>query len=167
MNIFDSDINECYRYNVLHKKNDRLAINILEKDKDKIIQYFDDFKITVLSVDNMLDYAFCKYIVELRENSNKFTELKNAIINVISKFDKQSIIDYIINNYLKVYKLKINNVQKNILIQLIIKEILTRKITADVNKLVTTYSLVIFDNENFLNEYKNVFWRKIAHKKFL
>lgn len=167
MNIFDSDINGSYRYNVLHKKNDRLAINILEKDKNKIIQYFDNFNVNILSIDNMLDYAFCKYVVELRETSNKFIELKKAIINVISKFDKQNITDFIIDNYLKVYKLKIHEVYKNILIHLIIKEILTRKIGVDINKLVATYSLVIFDNENFLNEYKNVFWRKIAHKEFL
>ncbi len=167
MNIFDSKIDEMYLYNVLHKRSDNYSISRLEKKKDEIIEYFNNLQINTISVDNMLDYAFCKYILELNNDENKFQELKKDIIKIIGKFAEQDVNKFISDNYLNIYKLKITDIQKNILIQLIIKEIIIRKIQININKLLDTYSLIIFDTKRFLAEYKNAFWKKIAQKSFI
>ena len=167
MNIFDSKIDEMYLYNVLHKRNDNYSISRLEKKKDEIIKYFDNLLIHTFSVDSMLDYAFCKYILEIDNTATKFTELKNGIIKIIGKFEEKRVNKFIQDNYLNISKFKISEIQKNILIQLIIKEIINRKMQIDENKLVNTYSIIIFDTKIFFNKYKNTFWKKISQKRFI
>lgn len=167
MSIFDSGIDNIFLHSVYYKKSDDYTINRIENKKDEIFKYYDCLNLNKISYDEMLDYAFCKYILEINSTSQTIVEIKNHLIPIISKFSSNAIDKFICDNYLKISMLKKKEIEKTILIQTVIKEISIRKIVIDENKLVDNYSLEIFDNKSFFSIYKKTFWRKFSQKKFI
>ena len=170
MNIFDTKINNGLIFDVLYKRRHHLVVKRLKDSSKAIIKYFKQKKITNFSADDLIDYAVCKYILEIVDNQNEINELKEFITKVVlNKYEVKPIVKYIEENYLHIRKLTKNTQLQIILIQEMIDEIKSKNIKqVSISQIFKVYPVDFFDKiDYFYYKNKNTIFKTLYKKQVI
>lgn len=170
MNIFDTKINNSLIFDVLYKRRHHLVVKRLRDSSKAIIKYFKQKKITNFSADDLIDYAVCKYILEIVDNQNEINELKEFITKVVlNKYEVKPIVKYIEENYLHIRKLTKNTQLQIILIQEMIDEIKNKNIKqVSISQIFKVYPVDFFDKiDYFYYKNKNTIFKTLYKKQVI
>ena len=170
MNIFDTKINNSLIFDVLYKRRHHLVVKRLVDSSKAIIKYFKQKKITNFSADDLIDYAVCKYILEIEDNQSEINELKEFINKVVlNKYEIKSIVKYIEENYLHIRKLTKNTQLQIILIQEMIDEIKSKNIKqVSISQIFNVYPVDFFDKiDYFYYKNKNTIFKTLYKKQVI